>query len=139
MKVETKFLKLKTSGNTDIIDITSEIQHFLSESGLEEGTVTVSAIGSTASVTTCEFEPGLVKDLKALFEELIPANRHYCHDEAWHDGNGHSHLRASLVGPSKTFIFSDGKLCLGTWQQIIFIDFDARPRQRKIVFQFSGR
>lgn len=139
MKIETKFFKFHTSGNTDIIDITDEVQQCLLESGLRDGTVTVSAIGSTASVTTCEYEPGLVKDLKQLFEQLVPSKARYSHDDTWHDGNGHSHLRASLLGPSAIFCFLDGKLCLGTWQQIIFIDFDIRPRQRKIIFQFIGK
>lgn len=138
MKIETKTLEFKTKGNTDIVDITADVQALLSELELKHGMLTVSAVGSTASVTTCEFEPGLVRDLRELFERLIPEGRDYHHDQAWHDGNGHSHLRASLLGPSKTFCFREAKLCLGTWQQIIFIDFDNRPRQRKVVLQFIG-
>ncbi len=137
MRIITKYLKFSTKGNADVIDVTSDIADSLSDSGLRDGIVTVSVIGSTAAVTTCEYEPGLVKDIKEVFDKLIPPG-HYHHDQTWHDGNGHSHLRSSLVGPSLTVPFHKGELILGTWQQVIAIDFDNRPRQRKIVLQFMG-
>jgi secondary thiamine-phosphate synthase enzyme len=137
MIVVTEYLHLSTKGNTDIVDITQDVQQKLSESKLMKGTVTVSVIGSTGSLTTCEYEPGLVQDLKDFFQKIIPSG-HYCHDQAWGDGNGHAHLRASLLGPSLTIPFCDARLVLGTWQQIIFLDFDNRARQRKIVLQLMG-
>jgi len=94
--------------------------------------------GSTAGITTMEYEPGLIEDLPAAFERLVPRGHHYHHEEAWHDGNGHAHVRASLVGPSLTVPFRKGKLLLGTWQQIVVVDFDNRPRQRDIVVQLTG-
>jgi len=138
MKVITDQLQLSTRGNTDIIDITPSVSEKLSESKLKNGIVNLNVIGSTGALTTCEYEPGLVKDLKEFFEKTIPTDKRYHHDDTWNDGNGHSHLRASLVGPSLTVPFSGGELALGTWQQIIFIDFDNRPRQRKIIMQFMG-
>jgi len=104
---------------------------------IRDGIVTVSMIGSTGAITTCEYEPGLVQDIKEIFDKLIPAG-HYNHDQAWGDGNGHSHLRSSLVGPSITVPFKNKELILGTWQQIILIDFDNRVRRRKICLQFIG-
>jgi secondary thiamine-phosphate synthase enzyme len=137
MAVVTEYLRLSTGGNGDIADITSKVQDKLGASGLSDGLVTVSAVGSTAAVTTCEYEPGLVKDIKAFFDRLIPRGQ-YHHDKAWGDDNGHSHLRASLLGPSLSVPFAGGKLILGTWQQIIFIDWDTRSRQRQIVVQMMG-
>jgi len=137
MAVKTEYLQLKTSGNAEVIDITSDVSARLEGIKIKDGTVTVSVIGSTGAVTTCEYEPGLVQDIADIFDKLIPAG-HYNHDQAWGDGNGHSHLRSSLIGPSLTLPFSNQELILGTWQQIIFIDFDNRPRDRKIVLQFMG-
>ncbi len=137
MSVLTEYLELSTQGNTDIIDITQDVIDILHRTQLINGIVCISAIGSTASVTTCEFESGLVEDLKQLFSRLIPKGS-YNHDRAWGDGNGHSHLRASLLGPSLNVVFSNRELILGTWQQIIFIDFDNRSRRRKVVLQFVG-
>jgi secondary thiamine-phosphate synthase enzyme len=137
MPVKTEFLHLSTKGHCQIADITAAVEDKLRQSGLQDGTVTVSVRGSTGGITTCEYEPGLVKDLKELFDRLIPAGD-YHHDAAWGDGNGHSHLRASLLGPSITVPFKDRQLLLGTWQQIIFIDFDNRGRQREIIVQFIG-
>lgn len=137
MTVQTEYLHLKTKGNAEVVDITPEVSARLRETKIKDGTVTVSVIGSTGAVTTCEYEPGLVQDISDIFDKLIPAG-HYNHDQAWGDGNGHSHLRSSLVGPSLTVPFSKKELILGTWQQIIFIDFDNRPRSRKIVLQFMG-
>ena len=137
MAVFTEYLHLSTRGNGDITDITPDVQDKLVGSALKNGVVTVSAVGSTAAVTTCEYEPGLVQDIKDIFDRLIPRGE-YHHDQTWGDGNGHSHLRASIVGPSLTVPFTDGKLILGTWQQIIFIDFDNRSRKRQIVVQVMG-
>ena len=137
MTVATEYIELSTEGNAQVIDITPDVSSKLRSIKLKNGIVNISIIGSTGALTTCEFEPGLVEDIKDIFDKLIPAG-HYNHDQAWGDGNGHSHLRSSLVGPSLTMPFSKGKLILGTWQQVIFIDFDNRPRDRKIVCQFIG-
>ena len=136
--VVTKHITLKTRGEADIINITSETQDALGESNAKNGVVTVFVPGATGGLTTVEYEPGLVSDLKALFERLAPKKAAYSHDEKWSDGNGYSHVRASLLGPSITVPFSEGKLTLGTWQQIIFIDFDNRPRSRELVIQIIG-
>jgi len=137
MSVITEYIELSTQGNADVIDITPEVSGKLNGLKIKHGIVTVSVIGSTGALTTCEYEPGLVEDIKDIFDQLIPAGE-YNHDRAWGDGNGHSHLRSSLVGPSLTVPFRDRVLILGTWQQIIFIDFDNRRRDRKIVLQFIG-
>jgi len=122
----------------DIINITEEIDYKLKTQKLKSGIVNISIPGSTGGLTTCEYEPGLVQDLKNVFEKLIPQNRTYAHNDTWGDGNGHAHLRASLLGPSLTIPFNSNSLVLGTWQQIIFIDFDNRSRKRKITLQFIG-
>ena len=137
MAVVSEYLNLSTQGNTDILDITEDVQAALEKTKFKRGIVTISVIGATGALTTCEFEPGLVADLKEFFQKLVPQGS-YHHDQAWGDGNGYSHLRASLVGPSLTIPFDKDKLVLGTWQQIIFIDFDNRARKRKIVLQFIG-
>lgn len=137
MTVITDTIHLSTEGNTDVIDITSEVSRRLQSAKIKKGIANISVIGSTGALTTCEFEPGLVQDISEIFDKLIPAGR-YNHDEAWGDGNGHAHLRSSLVGPSITIPFDGKKLILGTWQQIIFIDFDNRARDRKIVVTFLG-
>lgn len=136
--VKTTVLNVSTQGNTDIIDVTDEVAKFVKDSKLHQGAVTVFVPGATGGATTIEFESGLVKDFKAIMEELAPEKREYAHNERWGDGNGHSHIRASLVGPSLTVPVLDGHLILGTWQQIIVIDFDNRPRQRGIVIQAIG-
>jgi secondary thiamine-phosphate synthase enzyme len=138
MKVVTEYLTFSTRGNTDIVDITDDIGEKLKSTKLNSGIVTISICGSTAAITTCEYEPALVKDLGDIFEKLIPKNRQYAHDQTWGDANGFSHLRASLVGPSITIPFTNSSLMLGTWQQIIFIDFDNRARRRKVILQFMG-
>jgi secondary thiamine-phosphate synthase enzyme len=137
MTIKTEYLELCTKGNTDIFDITPQVAEKLSFHKIKNGIVTISVIGSTGGLTTCEYEPGLVADLKELFKKLIPEGS-YHHDQAWGDGNGHAHLRASLLGPSLTVPFREGQLILGTWQQIIFLDFDNRSRKRKIVVQILG-
>lgn len=138
MSVVTKTISLSTKGNTDIIDITDKVIKALSETKLKDGIVNISVVGSTAGITTCENELGLISDLKRIIEELIPKNKGYTHNGSWGEGNAHSHLRASLFGTSVTFPFITGELSLGTWQQIIFIDFDTRARQRKLILQFLG-
>jgi secondary thiamine-phosphate synthase enzyme len=138
MGVVTKHLEFETNGNAGIVDITPSIEEWLRETSLRDGAVVVFVPGATGAVTTVEYEPGLVKDLGELWEKIAPSGRTYHHDRAWGDGNGHSHVRASLVGPSLTIPFIDGALTLGTWQQAVFIDFDVRARRRKLVLQFMG-
>jgi secondary thiamine-phosphate synthase enzyme len=132
MDIETRSFNINTRGNTDIIDITGEVQSQISSAGFDEGNVLIFVGGSTAGITTIEYEPGLLKDYPKFFEEIVPSNISYQHDHTWHDGNGHSHIRAALQGASFSIPFLKGKLLLGTWQQIILIDFDNRSRTRKI-------
>lgn len=138
MEIITEHLSVATRGNSDIVDITPQVSSFVAKNKLKEGNVTVFVSGSTASVTTTEYEPGLIKDIPAAMERLAPQSITYHHNETWHDGNGHSHVRASMMGPSLTVPFSKGELLLGTWQQIVLIDFDTRARKRKIVVQLMG-
>ncbi len=138
MAVVTEFINLSTQGDTDVIDITPQISEKLRSLNIKNGIVTINVCGSTAAVTTCEYESGLIQDIKEIFEKFIPQGKRYHHDDTWHDGNGHAHLRSSLVGTSLTVPFKNKELILGTWQQIIFIDFDNRRRQRKIALQFLG-
>ena len=139
MEVETHSINFKTNSNCDIIDITGKVEAVLSESSFDEGNVLLFASGSTAGITTIEFEPGLLKDYPKFFDRIAPVNINYEHDNTWHDGNGHSHVRASLQGASLTVPFVNGSLTLGTWQQIIFVDFDNRSRRREVVVQLMGR
>lgn len=138
MTVKTLSISLSTQGNADIRDITDQIAKNILQSGLKNGVVTVFCPSSTSALTTIEYEGGALNDLRRLFEEIIPTNREYAHNERWHDGNGHSHIRAALLGPSLTIPFVDGQLTLGTWQQVIYVDFDNRPRQRKLIVQLIG-
>ncbi|HEY5157158.1 MAG TPA: secondary thiamine-phosphate synthase enzyme YjbQ [Anaerolineales bacterium] len=138
MPVKTGNIAINTRGNTDIMDITRELERLVTESGLKSGTVTVFCPSSTSGLTTVEYEPGAISDLKGMFEELVPSKRDYAHNATWGDGNGHSHMRASLLGASLTIPFIERSLTLGTWQQVIYIDFDIRPRQRELVVQMLG-
>jgi len=138
MTIVTKSTTIQTKGNCDISDITSEVTEKVHESGISNGTVTLFITGSTAGITTIEYEPGLVSDFKNMWDRLIPQNIPYEHNKAWGDGNGHSHVRASMLGASLTIPFVDKSLTLGIWQQIVFVDFDNRPRSRKIVLQIMG-
>lgn len=138
MAVVSSSVSLTTRGNTDIRDITSQVSQTVSASGLRQGIVTIFCPSSTSGLTTIEYEPGCLADLRRMFEELIPSNRPYDHDETWGDANGYSHMRAALLKASLTIPFVDGKLTLGTWQQIIYVDFDNRPRQRELVVQIMG-
>lgn len=137
--VVTKKISLQSKGHSDIVDITPEVQKQLAETNISEGTVTLFVTGSTAGITTIEFEPGLLADFKSMWERNIPADIPYQHDRAWGDGNGHSHVRASLLGASLVIPFSDKSLALGTWQQIVVVDFDNRARSRQIVVQIMGQ
>jgi len=138
MTVTSRNFSLKTTGNGEMVDITSNVSQLVRESGSTSGIVTVFVPGSTAGVTTIEFEPGLVEDMDDMFERLIPQGREYHHNLRWHDGNGHSHVRASLLGPSLTVPFEGGKLKLGIWQQIVLVDFDNKARDRELVCQVIG-
>ncbi len=139
MDILTDSFVVNSKGNTDIIDITNNVQDKVNSSGFTEGNILVFVGGSTAGITTIEYEPGLRKDYPNFFEKVIPSNINYHHDQTWHDGNGHSHVRASLQGASLTVPFSNGDLLLGTWQQIILVDFDNRSRKRNIVVQIIGK
>jgi len=136
--VLTREITLQTNGNGDIIDITRDVAEEVAAAGIAAGTVTVFIAGATAGITTVEYEPGLVEDLGNLWERIAPENIPYAHDRRWHDGNGHSHVRASLLGPSLTVPFAGGSLLLGTWQQIIVVDFDNRARSRRVLLQIMG-
>jgi len=132
-------IEVKTRGNCHVIDITEKVQELLQKSRLSTGSVILFNVGSTAGLTTVEYEPGLAEhDLAAAFERIAPRNGTYQHELTWHDDNGHAHVCASLLGPSLAVPFNEGRLTLGTWQQIILIDFDTRPRNRSIVCQFIG-
>lgn len=137
--VKTETLEIQTKGNCHIVDMTPDIQKAILKSGLTDGTVTLFNVGSTAGITTIEYEPGLVNhDINAAFEKIAPQNGRYEHELTWHDDNGHAHVRATLLGPSLTVPFCQKKLTLGTWQQICLIDFDTRSRTRTIVCQMIG-
>ncbi len=133
-----KKFEINTKGFTDIKDITSIIQGILKESNVNEGIAVISVPGSTASITTIEYEPGLLKDLPEILEKVAPQSREYFHNETWHDGNGFAHIRASIMGPSLSIPIHNGNLVLGTWQQIVLVDFDNRSRRRNVVVQIVG-
>jgi secondary thiamine-phosphate synthase enzyme len=138
MPIKTFSLSLSTRGDADIHDITDQVASRVIASGLKDGTVTIFCPSSTSALTTIEYESGALNDLKRLFDEIIPSNREYAHNARWGDGNGHSHIRASLLGPSLTVPFVNGRLTLGTWQQIVYVDFDNRPRKRELILQVIG-
>jgi secondary thiamine-phosphate synthase enzyme len=138
MTVVTKDIALQSKGNCDIIDITSQVVKDVEESEINSGIVTLFIVGSTAGITTIEYEPNLVSDFKNMWDRVIPQNIPYEHNKTWGDGNGHSHVRASTLGASLTIPFVSKRLILGTWQQIVFVDFDNRPRSRKITIQILG-
>ena len=138
MKIQTKKLVEKTQGYCDIIDITAKVQDQIKKEKIQKGLATLFVSGSTAALTTIEYEPGLVQDMKEFVEKLIPSNQRYHHDDRWGDDNGFSHLRASLFGPSLQIPIESGRMLLGTWQQVVLVDFDNRPRTREIVVQIMG-
>ncbi len=138
MTVKITQIEKKTKGFSDVIDITSDIESSIHQSKVKNGIATVFIPGSTGAVTTVEYEPGLKEDIPEFMEKILPQDAHYHHNETWHDGNGFSHMRAALYGPSITIPFENGKLTLGTWQQIVLLDFDAQPRTRRIIIQIMG-
>lgn len=133
-----KFIVLNSKGENDIIDITNNIKRILLESQLKNGILTLFVVGSTAAITTIEYEQGLQRDFPSMLERIAPKGIEYEHDNTWHDGNGHAHVRASLIGPSLTIPFINGQTSLGIWQQIVFVEMDTRSRKRKIVVQLIG-
>ncbi len=132
-------VSLSTKGNGDIVDITPQVAEKVAQSGLEGGTVTLFISGSTAGLTTIEYEPGLIADLKEMWRRLVPEDISYQHDQRWGDGNGHAHVRASLLGASLVIPFADKMLALGTWQQVVVVDFDNRPRSRQVIVEIMGK
>ena len=131
-------IRVSTKGRTAVHDLTEQLTKQLKESALKNGTATLFVIGSTAGITTIEYEPGLVKDIKIAYEKVAPEEGHYHHHDTWGDDNGNAHVRASMLGPSLVVPFVDGAFRLGTWQQVILVDFDTRPREREVLVQFMG-
>lgn len=131
-------INIETNGETDIVDITSKVQKIITISKIKNGIVCIFVPGSTGSITTIEYEPGLMKDLPRALEKIAPKNIHYEHHETWHDDNGRSHVKASIMGPSSTFPIKNAKLIHGTWQQLVFIELDTRPRNRNIIVNVVG-
>jgi len=138
MAVKTQSMKIETKGETDLIDITRKVENFVKDSGITSGIVTVFVPGSTAGITTIEYESGAIRDFQKAIERIAPKSIHYDHDARWGDGNGYSHIRAALLGPSITVPFSSSRLLLGTWQQIVLVDFDNRSRRRDVILQIIG-
>lgn len=138
MPTSTQRIHVETHGHSDVVDVTQAIRERIADSGLTSGIGCVFVPGATGGITTVEFEPGCVADLKSLFERIAPEALAYEHEKRWHDGNGHSHVRAALLGPSLVFPFADGAPLLGTWQQIVFVDFDNRNRRRELILQLVG-
>jgi secondary thiamine-phosphate synthase enzyme len=138
MKIVTDKMRFSTKGFDQVIDLTQEITDILERSKLNSGTLVAFVPGSTAALTTIEYESGVVQDIRELIKKLIPADQEYHHNAAWQDGNGHAHIRAAFIGPSLSVPFINGKLTLGTWQQIVFLDFDIHEREREIIIQIIG-
>lgn len=138
MAVITKTIRVKTKREDDIVNISEQTSKVIENSGIKNGIITIFVSGSTAALTTIEYEPGLLSDFPKMLERIAPKNIDYGHEQMWHDGNGHSHVRASLVGPSLTVPFSNGSLMLGTWQQIVLLELDTRSRERDLVLQIVG-
>ena len=138
MAVETRYISVETGGDGDILDLTQDIENQINGSEINDGVVTIFTPSATSGITTLEFEPGCVEDLQRLFNEIIPPEKNYAHNQRWGDGNGHSHARAGLIKPSLTVPIVEGKMTLGTWQSIILVDFDNRPRERQLVLQIMG-
>ena len=138
MEIETYSISISTKGNCEMVDSTDSVSELISSNNFIEGNALVFAGGSTAGITTVAYEPGLLKDYPKFFDRIAPASINYEHDNTWQDGNGHSHVRTAIQGASLTVPFSKGRMLLGTWQQIIFVDFDNRSRKRDIVVQITG-
>ena len=139
MKVVSDTIKLQTQGEGDMIDMTSQLSNIVKESKIKNGTVTIFVSGSTAAVTTIEYESGLIHDFPEMLSRIVPKDLEYEHDNTWHDGNGHSHIRSSLIGPSITIPIIHGKLTLGTWQQVVLLEMDTRSRNRTVILQIMGQ
>ena len=139
MKVVSDTIKLQTEGEGDMIDMTSQLSNIVKESKIKNGTVTIFVSGSTAAVTTIEYESGLIHDFPEMLSRIVPKDLEYEHDNTWHDGNGHSHVRSSLIGPSITIPIIHGKLTLGTWQQVVLLEMDTRSRNRTVILQIMGK
>jgi secondary thiamine-phosphate synthase enzyme len=138
MRIVTRTIFIRSKGEGDMIDITLETSKILTQSKLKDGIITIFVSGSTAAVTTIEYEPGLKQDFPRMLSRIVPRNMEYQHENMWHDGNGHSHVRASLIGPSLTIPFKDTTLMLGTWQQIVFLEMDISKRERNVILQIIG-
>lgn len=138
MTVYAEHIELKTKGEVEIVDLTPEVQGIVGRSGLNSGIACVFTPSSTSAITTIEYEPGLLQDLPRALERLFPRDIRYEHEERWHDGNGHSHVRAACIGPSLAVPFQDGALVLGTWQQVVFVELDNKPRYRRVLVQVLG-
>jgi len=138
MTVLTSIIQIRSKKENEIIDITDRVSKIVEKSKIESGAVIVFVVGSTAAITTIEYEPGLQKDFPEMLSRLAPKDVEYAHDNTWHDGNGHSHVRASLIGPSLAIPIIEGQLTVGTWQQIVLVEMDTRPRERKIILQVIG-
>lgn len=138
MKTFSKNIFISTRGNNEIINITTDVEEVVKKSGIREGIVTVFVVGSTAGITTIEYEPGLMKDLPESLENIAPMKKRYHHDDTWNDGNGYAHIRSSIIGTSLTIPITDARLESGTWQQIVLVDFDNRARQRSIICKIIG-
>ncbi len=136
--VKTEEIKFNSKGYCHIVDITGQVAEKIKSSGINSGTVTIFTPSATTGLTTIEYEPGLLQDMPEFMEKILPSDVPYKHDETWHDGNGFSHMRAALIGPDITVPFSDGRMHLGTWQQIVFMDFDNHNRSRRLVLQIMG-
>lgn len=139
MKITTSELEFKTTGETDIVDISREVEQWVLQSGIQDGTIMLFISGSTAALTTIEFESGVVNDLRRAIERIAPTDIPYEHDRRWGDGNGYSHVRAALLGPSLCIPIRGGRVLLGTWQQVVLLDFDNRPRRRTVTVQIMGK
>lgn len=139
MKVVSDTIKLQTQGEGDMIDMTSQLSDIVKESKIKNGTVTIFVSGSTAAVTTIEYESGLIHDFPEMLSRIVPKDLEYEHDNTWHDGNGHSHVRSSLIGPNITIPIIHGKLTLGTWQQVVLLEMDTRSRNRTVILQIMGQ
>jgi secondary thiamine-phosphate synthase enzyme len=139
LRIHSEDIAVSTRGETEIIDLTAAVEKAVRSAAVAEGHVLVFSPGSTVGITTVEYEPGLVRDLQEAFERLAPRRAAYHHEETWHDGNGYAHVRASLLGQSRVFPVRDGKLFRGAWQQVVFIDFDNRPRKRTVTVQVVGQ
>lgn len=138
MKILTKMISLEMKAGTDIKDITPEIENFINEKKLKNGTAVIFSVGSTAAISTIEYEPGLLKDLPRALERIAPSNIDYEHHKTWHDDNGKSHVRSTIIGSSLSVPFIDSKLALGTWQQIVVMNLDTKAREREVVIQLIG-